>query len=724
MPSHYLPHSLFTGGALLLATACGGGEGGQGPPPSGTFAEGWQGIEAGWQGGAETSCEPGAERSCAVTLSQANGVLHCYRGVQRCGVKSHWGACQEGQPSAEIAPIQVAPGSEESQARSMSTACADNPCDASCQWFNEGGPISPSTTPPMPPGCISGQYMCDYAVFGEQSAYVVSDGILRGDVAAGPLGITLNDGAQADSLISTGPIDTGTNATIGNIYSSYVGPADTIIVGEDTTVTGAVHGAGDVHVAGGVTVTGELRAGGALTFSSGNTTLDSTIYAGDDVYMGGGSVELWGDLHAGGAVTLTGSGKSLHGDIYSGGSLLIEGSADNDIYGNVDVAVDIDLEDGGKTISGNARAGGLVTLCPTCSAGSIQAPVAVTAPAAPAPQAPPTLPVLDTLRRDVSTVCAQARSEPDRLSGDIVVTPGIYGRVAPGWQRELRLLGGGSYVFENIELGWRDKFIFEGVGPWDITVCDNHPTLVADPRGGMMETPAFSASMGPGASFELASGGVVAPQDVTIYAAPPSGPCMWIGHVEYAGLMIAPDCEILSDFDSNGVANLWGESVWTDDDVNLSTIPHAICEQGSFWGELNPEAGGLGCPPAIIAPSTTLEVTEAYQSACDADSAVAWGLLLWEAELPGSSTIEMEFRSSANGTFSEPWTPAATLSSANGNSSCGPFSSCMVDITGLFPAWSNAQPEHLELRMRLKPDGSDVPTLNDFKLTYSCLVDQ
>lgn len=717
MPSHELFHSLLSCAAIALCVGCGGTSGDNQQPLSGSFSQDWRPVEG-------ARCEPGAERSCSITLNQANGVLSCYRGVQHCSSEEKWGPCTEGRSTEELDPGAAPADSGETLARSMPTACADNPCDASCQWFNEGGPISPASTPPLPPGCVSGQFMCDYAVFGEQSAYVVSDGVLRGDVAAGPLGITLNDGAEADRLISTGPIATGTNATIGDIYSSYLGPGAAVIVQEDSTITGSVHGAGDVQVAGGVTIDGELRAGGALTFSSDNTVLQSSIYAGDAVFMGGGSVELWGDLHAGGDLTLTGSGKSIHGDVYVAGSLLINGATNNGIDGHAEIAFDIDLEDGDKEISGTARAGGTISLCPTCSIGNAVAPAAVTAPLAPSPQAPPTLPVLDDLRRDVAAVCAQARTEPDRLSGDIVVTPGVYGRVTPGWQRELRLVGGGSYVFESIELGWRDKFIFEGVGPWDITVCDNHSTLVSDPRGGLVETPAFTASMGPGARFELASGGLVSPQDVTIYAAPSSGPCMWIGHVEYAGLMIAPDCEILSDFDSNGIANLWGESVWTDDDVSLSTIPHATCEQGSFWGEFDPAAGGVGCPPAIAAPSTVLELSESYESACSADSAVAWGLLLWDATLPGTSSIELDFRASPDGTFSDPWTPAATLSAANGNSNCDAFSSCMVDITGLFPTWGQDQPEHLELRLRLTPSGSDVPTLNDFKLTYSCLIDQ
>gem|GEM_PF-3789600 len=672
------------------------------------------------------TCDVGSTRACSITLHQANGVLTCFRGTESCSSEGTWGSCESGRETTEIAPafLSVSPTERGPLSAIQPTACTNNPCDPTCQWFDDGGPFSPPPLPP-PSHCVSGTPMCGYAVFGELEAYVVSDGTLHGDIAAGPLGITLNDGAQAGNLISSGPIDTGTHAQVGSLYSSYVGAANAITIGEDTSVTGAVHSAGDAHVAGGVTLVGELRVGGDLEFSSGNTDVLSTVYSGGSIHLGGESVDLRQDVHAVANVTLAGREKVVHGDIYAGGTLLIEGSSTNSVSGRVEIGENVYLVDGNKTIAGEVRAGGSVAVCASCSTGSITAPTVVTPPLPSAPEAPPALPVLDELRRDTSAACTQARTEPDRLSGDIIVTPGVYGRISPGWMSELRLQGGGSYVFESVELGWRDRFVFEGTGPWDITVCENEPTLVADPRGGWMETPAFVASMGPGARFELATGGVPAPQDVTLYAAETSGACLSLGHVEYSGLMIAPDCDILSEFDSSGVANLWGSSVWTADDVPLSSIPSSACEEGSFWGDLQPEAGGEGCPPDRGGSGGTHTVTRSYEAVCPADSEPSWGLLFWRGTTPGVSAIDIALRTAADGSFAGPWTSATSISTAEGNEVCGPHDACNIDLTRLlFPGSFRGQPSHLELEMTLHPDGSDSPTMDHFRFTYSCVVDQ
>lgn len=136
----------------LLHVACGSetdlppGYSGTAPPP--TTAEG--------------PCEGDAERTCGVTLTQKNGVLSCFRGIQLCE-KGVWSACQEGTIREELDPTYRAPGDVAPLSLSTPEKCLDNPCDPECMFFDEdpddiglGGAPATTSSPPLLDGCAHG----------------------------------------------------------------------------------------------------------------------------------------------------------------------------------------------------------------------------------------------------------------------------------------------------------------------------------------------------------------------------------------------------------------------------------------------------------------------------------------------------------------------------------------------------------------------------------------
>ena len=118
-------------------------------------------------------------------------------------------------------------------------------------------------------------------------------------------------------------------------------------------------------------------------------------------------------------------------------------------------------------------------------------------------------------------------------------------------------------------------------------------------------------------------------------------------------------------------------------------------------------------------------VEEIYQATCPDDSTVAWGFLGWNSALAGAATIDFEARTSSSATFSGPKILLETASSADVTEDCPYLTSCTVDVgTSLYPDGESDQPAYLELTMTLKPDGEDLATLEDWDLTYTCIVDQ
>jgi hypothetical protein len=112
------------------------------PEPTGSGGSGGSGGAGG--GG---PCTDGQTRDCHVTLGEHNGILSCFDGVEHCQGGA-WGPCVDGTVSSRPAPPQPAP--QPARAEDDGTGvvilnhtdagagpCVNNPCDPSCQVFDE-----------------------------------------------------------------------------------------------------------------------------------------------------------------------------------------------------------------------------------------------------------------------------------------------------------------------------------------------------------------------------------------------------------------------------------------------------------------------------------------------------------------------------------------------------------------------------------------------------------
>jgi hypothetical protein len=138
---------------VTLATSCSDDDNGFGPkPPSGSTATG--------AGGSSGPCTDGDTTSCHVTIGEEGGILTCLDGTKVC-VAGEWGPC-EGSFTAQPMPKKSpggrgAPGGSSAYPSPLSlsvpVSCMSNPCDPSCQVFDEvppGGVVAP------PPGSFGG----------------------------------------------------------------------------------------------------------------------------------------------------------------------------------------------------------------------------------------------------------------------------------------------------------------------------------------------------------------------------------------------------------------------------------------------------------------------------------------------------------------------------------------------------------------------------------------
>ncbi len=87
----------------------------------------------------DLSCSEGEQRDCSITLTQANGVLSCYQGVQACEA-GHFGACENGKKIQQVDPRQNRESRGDLRPPLSLTSAVDcdfNPCDPECQAFIE-----------------------------------------------------------------------------------------------------------------------------------------------------------------------------------------------------------------------------------------------------------------------------------------------------------------------------------------------------------------------------------------------------------------------------------------------------------------------------------------------------------------------------------------------------------------------------------------------------------
>ncbi len=117
-------------------------------------------------------------------------------------------------------------------------------------------------------------------------------------------------------------------------------------------------------------------------------------------------------------------------------------------------------------------------------------------------------------------------------------------------------------------------------------------------------------------------------------------------------------------------------------------------------------------------------VIEVYEAECPNNSTVAWGYLGWNTVLAGAATVTFEARLSSDGTFSGGRTLLGTAAAATSTQIC-PLIGCGANVGDTFyPGGETNQSKFLELTMTLEADGTNNATLADWKLSYTCVIDQ
>ncbi len=125
---------VFGAGLLALSAACSK----QSEPPNGGLnGGGLRGSAGGGSAGGAGPCTEGTTQPCTVHLGEHNGVNACFVGTQRC-TAGQWGPCTDGSSPPQGGSGGVGGTPPGPLAYSASIDCQNNPCDPTCQCFDEG----------------------------------------------------------------------------------------------------------------------------------------------------------------------------------------------------------------------------------------------------------------------------------------------------------------------------------------------------------------------------------------------------------------------------------------------------------------------------------------------------------------------------------------------------------------------------------------------------------
>jgi hypothetical protein len=169
-----------------------------------------------------------------------------------------------------------------------------------------------------------------------------------------------------------------------------------------------------------------------------------------------------------------------------------------------------------------------------------------------------------------------------------------------------------------------------------------------------------------------------------------------------------------------------GEACCTAGTCNMALGAHTFsqvsgCAPGGMCG--------LTCPALPPPPSGggDLFMTEIYEATCTGGQQPQWELLVWDAVTPGASRIDFEVRTATTDVnlSSATYFPAGTAQQAPDDTQVCWYNSmvtgCPADVFTSLEGYPNAGMSWLELRVGLRSSGADVPTLNNWELTYSCV---
>jgi hypothetical protein len=154
-------------------------------------------------------------------------------------------------------------------------------------------------------------------------------------------------------------------------------------------------------------------------------------------------------------------------------------------------------------------------------------------------------------------------------------------------------------------------------------------------------------------------------------------------------------------------------------------------------GDVRPLASGpdAGAPSADAGPREALPVADApqlmtrlYQGDCDGDARVQWGFLTYTAHTPGDSSITFQIRTanSEAALASEPWSDLMVAQASPDTQSCTFFgpAPCPIDLYVVLGGAPRAHDLFAEIAMLFQQSRADRPTLDSWKINYSCPFSQ
>jgi hypothetical protein len=194
-------------------------------------------------------------------------------------------------------------------------------------------------------------------------------------------------------------------------------------------------------------------------------------------------------------------------------------------------------------------------------------------------------------------------------------------------------------------------------------------------------------------------------------------------------------CKTLDPIPPGGCINVAGCSVHGTESIVVNPPPpagtqqpFAECNCGNNWTVYS---NGGACAPVTRYQSTPLVVKQQYEGLCAPGEKVQWGFLTWDGTAPsnasGSSAILIqahaaELAANLKPTCSDCVTLGDVPVSAPAICTVSGPAPCPIDVYAALGGMTVGMSSFVELVFTLQatPDSSLLPTLTDWKLTYSC----
>jgi|GEM_PF-956066 len=253
----------------------------------------------------------------------------------------------------------------------------------------------------------------------------------------------VTNGATIDGGVYADTVTLGNESTVkGDVISTTW-----VVIGNKAAVTGDVCAGGDVTMHNLSSVGGDINTPGSVYIGSNNAVVEGSVYAGGNVTIQNGAKVL-GDVNAGGYVSIGANNGSVYGSVYAAGNVTLGNAAR--VYANVHSGGMIDVQWGG-TIDGNAVAAGTVSV--NAWGGKVSGSVVQNAsspprvkPAAPTACDVVAAPPLQNYSAGTTDIAVNYNNSKD-------ISPGSYGKLTAAGKNVITLHAG-TYYFSSMNLAW------------------------------------------------------------------------------------------------------------------------------------------------------------------------------------------------------------------------------------------------------------------------------